>query len=214
MLDLTNDFTEAADGLEPVTFYRRRSDPESPGTPVAHALRRAVKTTEAEASDGQYTAGDVAWHLPVAELPDSPRPGDVLCDNQAQRWTVLEVGRHTLASRWRCKSRNLSIAYGLSDTVTVLRAMVVKGEGGAAQPVWQPWKTGVRARIQPIAAEIGTGRRAGQTAARVRIFVEENLSLDHTHRIQGPDGAIYKILATRDAERIDRLPSIDAEVSR
>jgi hypothetical protein len=101
----------------------------------------------------------------------------------------------------------------LDDTITVLQAVYTKGEGGAVETAWSPWKTLVRARIQPVVVEVGVENQARQSATRYQIFLEENLALDHTHRIQGPDGTVYKILSTTRAERIGELQTIEAEVT-
>ena len=211
--DPSADFAAAADGAEAVTLQRRGSAPGSPGTDVAHALRRAVTTREAAESNGYYTASDVTWHLPTEELGDAPELGDVITDGDGRHWTVLEVQLATLRTRWRCATRSLAIVYALDDTITVLKATYVKDDGGAAEPTWWPWKTGVRARIQPQAAKADSEHQARQTTARYRIFVEEDLAVDHTHRIEGPDGAIYKITGVTGAERIGELQTIEAEVT-
>jgi hypothetical protein len=217
--DPSADFAEVADGTVTVTLYRRGSTPGSPGTVIANALCQGLTTRQSRArnrndtwkriaSDGRYTAGDVVWHLPTEELNVAPQLGDVLVDDEGRRWTVLEVQLTTLRSRWRCLSRNLAIAYGLDDTVTILRATFSKGEGGAAEPTWRPWRTGLRARIQPAEAVITGEHQTRQVAARYR-----NVALDHTHCIRGPDGTIYKIKAVNAAERIGELQTIEAEVT-
>ena len=210
--DPSSDFIHAADGLETVTLRRRDSVPGSPGTAITHGLRRAVTTREASASGGRYTTSDVTWHFPVAEMPQSPRLGDVLCDVAGRRWTVLDVAQTTLGSRWRCTSRSLAIVYGLDDTITILQAAYTKGGGGAMEPTWRPSKTGVRARIQPVASRTEPQQQSRQTATRCQIFVEELLSLDHTHRILGPEGTVYKVLGVAAAQRIGELQTIEAEV--
>ena len=212
-LDPSTDFVQAADGLEAVTLRRRGSDLVSAGTAIAHALRRVVTTREAAASGGRVTASDVTWNLPAAELTEPPRLGDILCDASGRRWTVLDVARTTLGSRWRCTSRNLAVVYGLDDTITVLRATYAKSDGGAMDPDWLPWKTGIRARIQPVAAQIHPQNQTRQTTTRFQIFIEETLMLNHAHRILGPDGTVYKIVGTTAAERIGELERIDAEVT-
>jgi len=211
--DPSADFADAVDGTETVAVCRRGSTPGSPGTTVSHALRRAVTTREAAESHGRYTASDVIWHLPAAELADSPRLGDLVVDADGRRWTILEVQSAALRTRWRCAARNLAIVYGLDDTITILKATYTKDDGGAAEPLWRPWKTGVRARIQPVATRAGTKHRARQTVTRYQIFVEEDFSLDHTHRIQGPDGTIYQVTGTRGADRIGELQTIEAKIT-
>ena len=210
-LDPTSDFSTVCDGLETATLQRRGSTPGGPATQIAHALRRSVTTREAAASNGRCTTSDVTWHLPVAELPEPPGLGDMLLDADGQRWTVLEVQCTTLGSRWRCVTRSLAVVHGLDDTITILRAIYAKGDAGAAQPTWLAWKTGVRARIQPVQSQAGSKHDAPQVVTRFQIFVAEEVALDTTNRIEGPDGAIYKVLGTSKAERIGELQTIDVE---
>jgi hypothetical protein len=49
------------------------------------------------------------------------------------------------------------------------------------------------------------------TTTNYRIFVEENLELDHTCCIRGPDGTLYTITRTLGAERIGELQTIEAQ---
>ena len=55
--DPQSDFAQVTDALEPATL--RRAD-GSGSIALANALRRAVTTREAAASDGKYTTSDVA----------------------------------------------------------------------------------------------------------------------------------------------------------
>jgi hypothetical protein len=206
--DPSGDFVQVTDQLEAVTVRPRDS---SADTAVGHALRRGVTTGEADASDGRYTAGDVAWHLPAAELPDPPQPGDAVIDADARRWTVLVVLASTLAGRWRCVARDLALAHGLDDYVDVEQAAYSKGDGGAEQAVWHPWRTGLRASIQPVRAAAEDQRQRQVTRTAYTVFLDEDLTLDHRHRVKGPDGTIYRVIGLRKAERIDALTEIDVE---
>jgi hypothetical protein len=214
------DFADVIDGLETVTLRRRGS---TEATVVTHALRRAATTHEATLrnryntrkevpSGGRHTASEVTWHLPKEQLGDSPRLGDAIVDGDGRRWTILDVQLTTLRTRWRCAACNLAVVYGLDDTITILKATYAKGDGGAAETTWRPWKTGVRARIQPAAADVGTEHLSRRTITRYQIFVEEDVAVDHNHCIQGTDGTIYRVRATLGAERIGELQTIDAEV--
>jgi hypothetical protein len=222
MFDPQDDFRSVADGLEAVTLLRRGSTPGA-GTVIAHALRRAVTTAEAPIftsndvhktvpGGGEHVAANVVWHLPSAELADAPALGDLIVDGDGARWTILEVTRSTLGARWSCASREVAIAFGLDDTVSVLKAVVPRG-CGSSEPVWRTWMTGIRARIQPIDTQIARDAGTSSTTTRYRIFVEENLDLDHTCCIRGPDGAIYTITGTIGAERIGELQTINVELS-
>ncbi len=211
--DPSDDLVLIADGLETATLRRRGSLPGGPGERITRALRRRVTTREAAASDGRYTTSDVVWRLPTADLPEPPRPGDVIAGGDGRQWTVLETQRAGLDAGWRCAARSLALVYGLDDAVAILQATYAKGPGGAAEPTWIPWRTGVRARIQPVQSQPESRHESRQMTAKFLIFVEEELALDQTHRIEGPDGAIYKILAVRGAERLGELPTIEAELT-
>lgn len=219
--DPTSDFADVVDGTQTVTLSRRGSSSQ---TVVTHALRRAVDLQEARVrnlyntwkavpSEGRHTAADVTWHLPKEQLGESPRLGDLIVDGSGRRWTVLDVQTATLKTRWQCFARELAVVYGLDDTVAILAAVYAKGDGGAAEPTWQTWKTGVRARIQPAEVDVDVEHQARRTSRRFQIFVEEDVALDHNHRIQGPDGTVYSVRGTSGTERIDQVQTIDAEVS-
>lgn len=207
--DPSDDFPAVADGLTSVTLTRPGS---SASSQVTHALRCRVRTREAERTDrleGRYRASDVAWHLPVSELSVPPRLGDVIVDGEGQRWTVLDVQKTTLDSRWRCLCRNLAIVHGLDQYIDIEKATYTKGEGGAEVPTWQTWKTGLPARIQPVQGEVKDEHQRRVTAARFKVFVAQDVPVDHTHRIKGPDAAVYRVTGCRKADRLDALMEID-----
>jgi hypothetical protein len=160
-------------------------------------------------SQGQVIAADAVWHLPAAEVPDAPRPGDVIVHGD-DRWTVLEVRCQTLAGRWRCQCRNLAVAHGLNSYVDIQRASYVKSAGGSQTPSWSVWKAGVQARIQPAETQVQDEHETKKTEVRVTIYLAEDVAIDHTHRIRGADGAIYSVLGSRKEQRIDALLEIDA----
>jgi hypothetical protein len=219
MFDPSNDLSTVADGLETVTLLRRGRTPGDAGTVIAHALRRAITAGEAAfvasgdvrkqvPSGGQQLADDLVWHLPVVELPEAPRLGDVILDSTGRRWTILAVKLATLAARWRCETRDIGIAVGLDDTISAQ-----KNAGDASSPIWRTWRTGIRARIQPLQTTIDATAETPSTTTRCRIFVEENLELDHTCRIRGADGTVYTILSSTGADRIGELQVIEVERS-
>ena len=206
--DPNEDLAGVTDGLVAVTVTRPGS---STSTEVAHALRRMVRTREAEESEGRYTAGDVTWHLPASELAFAPRPGDVIVDTDGQRWTVLDVQHTALGDRWRCVSRNLAVVHGLDEYVDVEKATYAKGDGGADEPTWRVWRTGLRAKIQPARVLVKDEHEQRTAAAEFKVFLAEDLAVDHTHRVKGPDGTRYRVTGYRKADRIDALTEIDAK---
>lgn len=220
MFNPSDDLSTVADGTETVTLLRRGRTLGEAGTVIDHALRRAVTAGEATIittgdirkhvpSGGRQLADDVVWHLPVSQLPDAPRLGDIVLDGDGRRWTILSVKRATLGARWRCETRNLAIVVALDDTISIQ-----KNIGTSAEPTWQTWKTGIRARVQPVRTTIHSDAETPSTTTQYRIFVEESVELDHTCRIRGADGTIYTVTATIGAEQIGELQVIEANVSR
>jgi hypothetical protein len=208
--DPSSDFADVIDASESVTLNRRGSTPGGAGETVDKALRRAVTVAEAAKSGGKYTASDVTWHISCAQLNARPRLGDVITDGDGGRWTVLDVRLVTMNSRWQCSTRNLAVVYALNDTLTVLKAVYSKGTAGAAEATWRAWRTGVRARIQPLETTVEVKGSARTVANRCTIFIEDDLSLDHTHRIKAADGTIYRITKLSGVEQIGELPAIEA----
>jgi hypothetical protein len=211
-----HDFAQVVDGTESVTLLRRGSTPGEGGTVIAHALRRAISTGETTFgnrsevrkhvdSDAQVRAADAAWHLPAEELPSAPQLGDAILDAAGCRWTILEVHEATRGSRWKCYTRELAVAHGLDDTITILKAEYEKSESGAAEPTWRVWRTGLRARLQPLESRVAVEHAALGTELRYRVLLEEYLAPDHTFRIQGSDGAQYRILWAAGGPRLGEL---------
>jgi hypothetical protein len=204
----TNDFPAIADGLEPVTLLRRES-PAGPGEIIPHALRRTIDAAEVIGenrrtieSDGRYFATDASWSLPVPELTAAPRLGDVLRDAAGRRWTILEARLVALDARWRCFTRELSIAFGLEDAIDVLQN--VSGD-------WVVVREGVHGRIQPLETQIVTAQSVESSIRRCRIILEEPYDLDHTHRLRGPDGSLYRITLVAGSPKLGELQKIEVE---
>ena len=205
--DPNSDFADVADRQQNVTLSR-------PGTSdawnLSRAVRSSVRASEARASGGKYTEEDVVWHLDATEWDDSPRPGDVILEANSHRWTVL-TARRTSTGRWRCVCRDLAIEHGLDQYIDIEVATLSKDAAGAESVAWRPWRTGVRARVQPVRSTIDNDH--DQTAFRrtLEIYTADQLTIDHTHRIKTPDGMVYRVVGCRNAERIDALVEIEVE---
>ncbi len=222
MFNPASDLPAIADGLETVTLRRRGDPPGAPGTAIERALRLAVVRREPIVGNryevrrrvdtfGRFTAGDVVWRLPTGVLAAPPGVGDVLLDAGGRRWTILEVEEPRLAACWRCTARDLALAYSLDDSVAVLEPVYAKGGGGAAEATWVIGRTGVRASIQPIRDAPAVNHSVRLAVRRVRILLAEDLDLSAAHRIRGPDGTVYRILAVAGRERLGEPQTIEAE---
>ncbi len=208
--DPSTDFEDITDGLEAVTLDRRGS---TPNTSIALALQRNITNREIAQSDGKYLAGDVRWHLPDALVGADPRAGDTIVDAVGSRYTILQPWHDTLENRWKCVSRNARVVYRLEDPIRIEHATYAKEDGGAQEPTWHDWRTGIRARIQPTITDISVENMAKRAVREVTIFIREDLPITQNQRVVARDGAIYKVTGYTGAERIGELSEIAAEVT-
>lgn len=200
--DPSNDFPTVADGLSTVTLTR-------PGTDlsieISRALRRAVLRRDTLDTDGRYTASDFVWHLPAGDLPEPPQAGDVLIDENGDRWTVLGARPASFGTRWHCVCRNLIAAHGLNDTVDLEKAEIAKTDAGAEQVTWQPWLSDLAARIQPADMSLEPEDERTANVALFRVYLAEDVEIDSLCRVKASDGALYRILGSRRRQRVDEL---------
>lgn len=215
-LDVAGDLN-AVDGSEQVTL---RQPGGSASIVIDGALRRHVgasgspgETREAAPSAGIHTASDVVWHLPVEALCTMPELGATITDGEGVDWTVLEVSRETLGTRWRCRTRALAIAAGLDQLITIEQAVWTKDAAGAAHAKWKTWREGVRARIQPVSGDIDQQHAMRHTRTTHRVYLAERIELDENKRIVAADGRTYHVLGFEMPERIDKLMVVHVEES-
>ena len=126
-LDLSAD-PNLFDGLSTVTLRQAGTELEQT---IDSCLPRRLTAREAESSGGAYRQTDARWHLPAAELAFEPLPGDELEEAGGTLWTVLEAGRETLGSRWRCVARRFELAAQLQRLVSVEQAVWQHDAAGA-----------------------------------------------------------------------------------
>ena len=176
---------------------------------MAKALQRAVTTSEVAASDGQYTQGDVRWHLPIAEVADAPKIGDSIVDAAEDYWEVMTVQLATLSKRWLCVSRNVIVMYGLDDRVTIEVAAFSKGTGGAAERSWSTYKQ-VRANIIETTADTEVREGASRTAKQYDIVIVTDIAIGHQHRIKDEKGKLYTIVGTTGQDEVGALQTVQA----
>lgn len=210
-LDVSNDFA-VFDGAEIVTLCEPRSSSGvEPAAVTTPALRRKLTVREIEASRGKYTASDVRWHLPDAELPTAPALGSLIVDGAGRAWTILEASRVTLGSRWSCTARAWEIAAGLSDLVSVLQATWTKSASGVPLAEWMELRRGAAARIQPLERRMSDETAAEAARATHRCFLAEPIDATSALRVRRGD-ELYAVLGIDDVERLDRGMTLLLEV--
>jgi hypothetical protein len=200
------EFIDVVDGLEPIVL---RSRDGRQFVAIAQAKRSAISVAEADGSGGLCRRRDVRWHFPVSGLEFPPELGGGIEDNSGESWTILEISLAVGGSRWKCRARNLVIAEGLDERVTVqISDRSRAGQAGDRKPVWSDLLVGVPARIQPLSWEprlIADQRRA---AAMYNVYFarEWEVSPARNYRIVDAGGTVYRIDKIERAERIDVLP--------
>lgn len=216
--DLRDDFW-LMDGLEKVVHGSRRAAGSPYVDTNVHALPLAINSKEMATSNGVYRASDTVWHIPTREfvVTTKPKPGDTVTEWDGTVWTVLEVGHHALTGNWRCVARNLTVAYDLSQRITIETCGTVENGIGkdVAAAMTQSWRdryVNIPARMQPIQDELVTDQLQRGAQRRYTVFVDRELDVRNDagfDRIRF-DGVLYAITGYRNAERIDMLPEIDA----
>lgn len=229
------------DGTESVTYESARRPTDSPALSrqlrnpsqadmIPVAKRRALTRRELAASLGSYTAGDRVWLLPAAVLPSwlSPKPGDVVVDSAAARWTALEVQTNKGEQTYRLTCRNLTLVFELRDSIDIERASVIYDGAGAAIKQFptgpgprggQVLYTGLVCRVQLATQQIAEERGIRGFRGTYAIIVEREVTVTNEDRIRlrtaSTDGlAAGSYLEIRDyhqAQTIDNLSVIAAE---
>lgn len=202
----STEFVDVVDGLEAVTV---KFPGVASGTSVAHAKRRSITTREVSASFGRYTSGDVNWHLPVSELASQPKLGSKIVDSGGVYWTVINVENCTRGTRWKCASRALEIVAGLDTTIRIQRARFTKDNSGAAVSEFFDSDV-VKAKIQETGANNTVEASLSLTRRTFDIILAEEVNVDSTCQVIGPDGTAYQVDSYERAETIDSLPVIRA----
>lgn len=205
-LNLSTDYL-IFDNAQAVTWTQASTGTE---ISVASALRREIKNTERQPSNGTYRHGDVWWEVPVTLLTTEPGPGDTLTDASSNEWTVLQVDVSTLASRYRCHCRNMRIAHNLRQLLQVWYGETCKDETGAAVRNWQPGER-FYGRIQP--AETTNTEEHGQRAQMTGydVYCAEQLDMSREMLVETEDGTQYKVTSSRNAEQIGELMVLEVE---
>lgn len=207
--DIADDFLDLADDLRQVRLRNRRGVVSG----QVSALRRAISRREAERSNGRYTASDTVFHLSISQVTTQPELGSKVIDNLST-WTVLDVSRQTLGSRWRCVCRDLAVACGLDQRLTLERATRVKGASGAEALTWTVEARDLIGKAQILAAEGKVEHQNRHQPRTATIWLEDQRLVTVDHRFIGSDGTIYKVLSWEDPDRIDVLFKVLCEVTK
>ena len=197
------DFANFVDRLESVTLQYRGSGGK---VAISSALRHSTSTLEAEPSAGAAIQSDATWHLQLPEGEVSPSMGDVLIDESGNRWTILDLEELSYLGRWRCSTRELSVAFGCFDRVDIQRAIWDDLGSGPEIVDWSYAFTALPVKIQPLETTVDDSVSPEITASSFYIILSEQISLDPDDRFVAEDGSIYKLVSLQQEDRLDVLP--------
>jgi len=204
-IDPSDDLEAAADHLQAVTLLK----PGGKQTPVAAALGRKLQVREAPPSAGAVTQADMVWHLPTRLVPQEPPLGSCIIDEQGRRWTVLTVAEQTLGSRWRCTARDLQVAFGLNNRITVQHATFRKNAHGAAVARWSTRKADVPARIEALQVQPQIAHHARVDGATHIVLIADDIELTSRDRIVDRRRVIYKIRHVAKAAALGEVTKVE-----
>lgn len=194
------------------------------GTYTDHALsatggaakRRAPTWKEQAASAGAYSAKNLVWLLPTANLPSgvTPKAGDVIRDADGVDHTVLEVLVGKFGQTHRCVTIALAVVYELSALGTLERP--ISGRDGAGRPLAAGYDTvaaDVRCRVQPEDGAAGDVDERRVIALRYTAVLATGVAVRAKDRFTA-DGVAYTVLGFRNPERLDELLQLTLELVR
>lgn len=181
------------------------------------AKRRAPKWKELAASGGVYTGQDLVWLLPQTVVSAAgaignrqPKPADTIEDAAGNVWTVLEAAYNAIRSTWMLTCRNLVLAYGLTDTLSVKRPSLTTDAAGGRTYTYTTVYTGILARIQETDTQSKDERGKRVTVKDYTIYVGTRLVLTIEDQVIDQADNVYEVLGTQDADRIDQLQQVKA----
>lgn len=193
---------------------------------VPEAKRRVLSTKELAASNGRYTGSDIVFHIPYESMPDyvTPRVGDQIIDhaqpsqdgglqNEERTWTVLELNQQVLGTRWKCVCRDMVIANGLTDTITIYTPTVSLDATGAQTRSWTAVHSNLAARVQPENTDQFDSRGIRASKVNYSVFVPQDVTVRNSNGDWGKivwGSVTLDITGYQQAERIDVLPVIQA----
>lgn len=193
-LDTTTDFAAVVDHLQAVTLVRPGS---SLSLSIDGALRTSTSNSTAQAKLGKYEQHDAVWHLP-ATIPDfTPDLGDEILDAEGRRWTVLAFRRTLDGARWWIVARDMVTAHRLNDFLDIDQATYQLDSRACSYPVWEPWRTGLPARLEVQTVEFQREKEPIGTVREMVVHLSEPLTIDSAYRFRHADGRTFRIVRCR-----------------
>lgn len=216
---------QAWEGLEPIKLVHSRRV-GSRNECAVQAKRRALTYKEKAASKGVYQESSTVWMIPDELIQVRPlRQGDVVEEVNGDAWTALQTDLVVLKSVWKLTTVNLAIAHDLADRVAIERASLPFDGSGAVFKIFPPaggrnLYANLLVSLQPEETDVAEER--GIVGDRVKFNVilsrpcPDVTTQDRIKVLSSaygvPAGTYLEIRGVRNANRIDELPYLEAEL--
>ncbi|MEM8944134.1 MAG: hypothetical protein AAGD11_03045 [Planctomycetota bacterium] len=201
------DFELMADDLESVTLSYANSIEQYF---VEKASRRHTVAQEFGTSGEAVVQADAVWHLQLPASAIQPRIGDVIVDQQKNRWTILRTEWLKALGRCRCTTRELRLAHGCHQLVDVRRPIWDDIGSGPEIIGWQAVCAALPASIRLDEMTLDTSTNPPTRQMRYEIVLGEWAELLPDDRIVDANGQSYQLQTLKQAPRIDALPVVVA----
>jgi hypothetical protein len=215
VLNIQNDFT-VFDGIEAVQIIQAGTGTRQL---IQHALQQGINSRDAISSDGTYQQGDVKFSIPDVEcVVFKPSAGDFILDVEKTLWSIGQVERLTLKTRWQPWCKKVSLRPETAVDLKIYKATFRKDSSGAAQPKFKLWKE-TKGHINELASEIEVETGGSQFNRRRlkithQIFIADQLDIQAGWKIVDSTGATWNINRVTGKTSIGVAVTLDVEKSR
>lgn len=213
-LDL-DEFYKFWPNTETICFRSDQTASDSDGNVLTcslKAFRRAPTYRELAASGGVYTGQDLVWLVPNTLLPPgvSPKPGDLVIDNEENEWDVLEASKNAFSSHWRLICRDPVIVFDLRDTFTIKAPTNAQDAAGARTPTLTATGTTYNGRFQLVSEAPAEGRGKTLLRREYQLFTAVEITgLSHEHQVLDSSSNVYEFLRYTNRARLGELSMIE-----
>lgn len=163
---------------------------------------------------GGYTSFDLVWILPKAKMPTgvAPKPGDIIRDAESVEYTVLDSFQNGWKTWYRLNTRNLTLAYGLSDTLEFSRPIYSNAGGTKRVSSYATLASGIPGKVLETGGSYESdllGKR--QFRDSIEIHSSRWVDLYPGDRITDQNGNIFQVTVVGIPYQLDMLTQYTCE---
>lgn len=188
------------------------------------AKRFPISGSEKSPSGGAYEGFEIAWKLSQSQFVRdfapgfSPKPGDVVIDNDQNRWTVQRTKFIAPFGTWRLDCLDLVLALDLRESINIERPVIEYDAAGSAIKKFPtgPGPRGGEVLYSALQANVLLERTAVEDERALRGFqtfysitVEREIAVAWDDRVVWR-GQYLDLVNYHNSTMINELPKLDA----